>query len=215
MATNTEFKKMMVSNVELLWPRLDQPYRYNSQDKKTEPCSATVQGAGYSVAWVLPEAKAKEFYREARDHYNSQREGNKKLPEFKQIFGMKKQDDGNVHFTAKKRAVSNAGKENKPPVVVGRDLKDLPEKNIWSGSVGNVRVLAFPTTDPQGNGGVSLLLDVVQVIDAKYGGDNLEGDFEIVDDDPSAALEGFDAEGAASEAKASSAKTAQLEGAEW
>lgn len=211
MATNTEFKKVMVKNVPLLWPRLDQPYRYNSQEKKTEACAATVQGAGWSVGWSMAEAEAKALFRELRDHYNSQREVNRKLPEFKEVFGMKKQDDGTVQFTAKKRAVSNAGKENKPPAVVGRDLKDLAEKNIWTGSIGNLRVLAFPTTDPQGSGGVSLLLDVVQVIDAKYGGDGLGDDFDIVDEDPAEGLEGFDTGHTAAAGETKS----KLEDAEW
>ncbi len=34
-------------------------------------------------------------------------------------------------------------------------------------------------TDPQGNGGISLLLDAVIVTDAQYGGDGLEDDFEV------------------------------------
>ena len=193
MATNTEFRKMMAKNVSFLYPRLDQPYRYNAQEKRTESCAETVQGAGYSLSWSMSEEDGKAFFREARDHYNAQREVNRKLPEFKNIFGMKKLDDGTVHFTAKKRAVSSQGKVNKAPVVVGPDLKDLPEKNIWSGSIGNIRVLAFPTTDPQGVGGISLLLDAVQVVEAKYGGDGLGDDFEIVDAPPAASVEQFDA----------------------
>lgn len=191
MATNTEFKKVMIEGVTLLWPRLDQTYRYNSQDKKTEPCAASVQGAGWSVGWSMSAEDAKALREKLRAHYNAQREVNRKLPEFKRVFGATKQDDGTVNFTARKKAISNAGKANKPPAVVGKRLEDLAEKNIWSGSIANIRVLAFPTTDPDGEGGISLLLDAVQVIDAKYGGDGLEGDFEIVDDETES-LEGFE-----------------------
>lgn len=217
MATNTEFKKVMIKSVALLWPRLDQPYRYNSQEKKTEACAATVQGAGWSVGWSMSAEDAKALREELRAHYEAQREVNRKLPEFKRIFGANKQDDGSVQFTAKKRAVSNAGKQNKPPAVVGRDLKDLEEKNIWSGSIANIRVLAFPTTDPDGDGGISLLLDVVQVIEAKYGGDGLEGDFEIVDDDPAEGLENLETDQprTAAQAADTSASKAQLADAEW
>jgi hypothetical protein len=56
---------------------------------------------------------------------------------------------------------------------------DLADPAIWSGSKGHLRVFAFPATDPQGNGGVSLLLDAVIVTDAQYGGDGLEDDFEV------------------------------------
>ena len=93
---------------------------------------------------------------------------------------MKKDEEaGTVRFTAKKRAVSNSGELNKPPVVIDGQKKPLAEKNIWSGSTGNLRLLAFAATDPDGKGGISLLLDTVQVVNATYGGDNLD-DFEEV-----------------------------------
>ena len=192
MATNQDFKKVVVKDVEFLWPRLDQTYRYNSQEKKTEPCAATVQGAGYSLAWKMPLKEGKKLKDELRAHYEECRKSKPKLPEFSDVFGAKRlmDADGNptdfVQFTAKKRAVSNAGDVNKPPRVVGPDLKDLEDKAIWTGSTGHIRCLAFPTTDPDGNGGVSLLLDAVQVTEAVYGGDSLEDDFgpAVEKDDP-------------------------------
>ena len=209
MATNTEFMKIMVKDAEMLWPRLDQPYRYNAQEKKSEACPATATNAGYSIAWVMTSDEAKGLFQTLRTHYNAQRELNRKLPEFKQVFGMKKLEDGTVHFTAKKRAVSGQGKLNKPPVVVGPDLKDLADKAIWSGSRGNIRVQAFPTTDPDGAGGVSLLLDAVQVVEAKYGGDGLEGDFEIVEADSASGFAAMDADAAVE------TKKTELADAEW
>jgi len=181
MANNSDFLKIMVSDVTLHWPRLDHPYRYNNAEKRTEACAATVNGAGYSIAWDMPMDDARALHASLKEHYNACRAGNKKLPEFSQVFGMKKDEEaGTVRFTAKKRAMSNDGKENKPPRVIGGDLTDLDDKGIWSGSTGNLRVLAFPTTDPDGKGGISMLLDVVQVIEAVYGGDGIEDDFAPV-----------------------------------
>lgn len=178
MATNTDFLKVMIKDTTFHWPRLDQPYRYNSQEKRTEACAPTVANAGYSIAFDMTMDEAKALKAELVAHYNAARERNRKLPEFSQIFGAKPDPEtGTVRFTAKKRAVSNDGKVNAPPKVVGPDLKDLEDKGIWSGSKGNLRVLAFPATDPDGKGGISLLLDVVQVVEAVYGGDNLEDDF--------------------------------------
>lgn len=198
MSNNTDFAKVTVKDVELLWPRLDQTYRYNSQDKKTEACDPQVQGAGWSVNWVMPNDEAKQFFEGLKAHYNAQREVNRKLPEFGGVFGMKKEKDaegnltGKTLFAARKRAVSNMGKANKVPRVVGPDLKDLEDKAIWSGSIGSVRALAFPTTDPDGKGGISLLLDAVQVIKPVYGSDNLEDDFDV--HDPSEAFEQMEEE---------------------
>lgn len=187
---NLAFKQFKFTNVELLWPRLDQTYRYNSQDKKTEPCAPTVQNAGWSIGFLIPITEAKDYRAEMQAHYEDCRTRDSKLPEFDKVFGMKRHtdQDGNetefVLVTAKKRAVSNDGKENKAPKVmeagvVNGEAKwvDMADKAIWSGSEGHVRVVAFPATDPDGTGGISLLLDAVLVTKPEYGSDNLEDDF--------------------------------------
>ena len=180
MAQNADFKTIMVHNTTFHWPRLDQPYRYNKQEGRTEACAPNVNGAGYSIAFEVTMAEGKELHGVLKAHYNDCRSRNPKLPEFSTVFGMKKdQEKGTVRFTAKKKAVSNDGKLNKPPTVIDGRKQPLPEKNIWSNSTGNLRVLAFPTIDPDDRGGISLLLDTVQVVNAVYGGDNLD-DFEEV-----------------------------------
>lgn len=180
MATNTDFLKVLVKDTTFHWPRLDQPYRYNSQEKRTEACAPNVTGAGYSIAFDVTMSEAKDLHKMLKAHYNETKSRNSKLPEFSTVFGMKKDEAaGTVRFTAKKRAVSNSGELNKPPVVIDGHKKPLAEKNIWSGSTGNLRLLAFAATDPDGKGGISLLLDTVQVVNATYGGDNLD-DFEEV-----------------------------------
>jgi len=193
MANDTDFLKVVIKDVTLHWPRLDQPYRYNNQEKRTEACAATVTGAGYSISWDMPMDEARDLYNALKAHYAECKKSKPKMPDFAQVFGMKKDEDaGTVRFTAKKRAVSNDGKINKPPRVVDGQLNDLPaeEKAIWSGSKGSIRVRAFPTTDPDGTGGISLLLDTVQVTEAVYGGDSLEDDFDVVGSSKS--LDGFE-----------------------
>lgn len=179
MAANPDFKKIVLKDVELLWPRLDQPYRYDPHNERTEACPANAQGARYSVAFKVPMARGKELFEELKAHYADCQSRSSKLPKFSSVFSMKKDtEEGAVTFTARKRAMSNDGKENKPPRVVGPDLQDLEDKAIWTGSTGNLRLLAFPATNPQDkSGGISLLLDAVQVTEAVYGGDNLEDDF--------------------------------------
>lgn len=192
---NPDFKKFVFKDVTFAWPRLDQPYRYNSHTEKSEPCPANAQGAAYSLAFTMPNEKAAEVFAEMKAHYADCRTRNGKLPEFSTVFGVKrlKDDQGNetgfAQFTAKKNAMSNDGKENKMPIVVGIDHQPLADRAIWGGSTGHVRVLAFPATNPQDkSGGVTLLLDAVVVTKAEYGGDGLGDDFgpaEQVDDLPS------------------------------
>jgi len=187
---NLAFKTFKFTDVELLWPRLEQTYRYNSQDKKTEACPPSVQNAGWSIGFLLPLSDAKEYRAEMQAHYDDCKTRDSKLPDFDKVFGMKrhKDQDGNetdfVLVTAKKRAVSNDGNENKAPKVMEAGMVngeaawvDMADKAIWSGSEGHVRVVAFPTVDPDGTGGISLLLDAVLITKAEYGSDNLEEEF--------------------------------------
>lgn len=191
---NPDFKKFVFKNVAFSWPRLDQPHRYNPSTERSEPCPANAQGAGYSLAWTMPYTEAKPIFEQMKAHYQDCQTRNTKLPAFGTVFGLKKlkdaegKDTGDAQFTAKKGAMSNDGKLNKEPTVVGADHKDLADKKIWGGSVGHVRVLAFPSVNPQDkSGGVSLLLDAVVVTKAEYGGDGLGDDFgdaAVVDDLP-------------------------------
>lgn len=172
---NENFLKFAIKDVTFYWPRLDQICRYNNNTKKTEVSAAGASGAGWSIAWDMPKAEAKDFRAALKAHYDKTKDP--KFAEFSTVFGAKPNEDGTVRFTAKRKAMTGAGKENTPPKVVGPDLKDLADKAIWSGSKGSVRVFAFATQDPDGKGGISLLLDAVQVDEAVYGGDNLEDDF--------------------------------------
>ena len=191
---NPDFKKFVFKDISMAWPRLDQPYRYNPNTEKSEPCPANAQGAGYSLAFIMPSEQAKGFHAEMKAHYNDCRTRNSKLPDFSSVFGLKQLKDekgnptGQAQFTAKKSAMTNDGKENKAPVVVAADHTPLADRAIWTGSKGHVRVLAFPATNPQDkSGGISLLLDAVVVTQAEYGGDGLGDDFgapEVVDDLP-------------------------------
>lgn len=179
MANNADFKKYVFRDVELRWAKLDQPHRFNPQAKQSEACSVDAQGAAYSVQWPLSLTEAKVIKADMKAHYDDCRSRDPQLPEFADIFGAKKDGDNPfVVFTGKKNAKSSSGKVNKAPIVVGSDHHPLTDLKIWSGSRGHVRVLAFPSTNPQHKtGGITLLLDAVVVTEAKYGSANLEDDF--------------------------------------
>jgi hypothetical protein len=183
MAANEDFLKLKITDVTFHWPRLDRPYRYNNATKRTEACEPTVSGAGYSIAWDMPTGEARDFFKALSEHYAACKTRNPKLPPFNEVFGMKPDKDaGTVRFTAKRKAITNAGEVNRPPRVADgtkAGFPDLADPAIWSGSKGHLRVFGFPVSDPDGNGGISLLLDAVIVTEAAYGGDGLEDDFEV------------------------------------
>lgn len=189
-----DFRPFMFKNVELRYPRLNQTYRYNNAAKRSEACQKTVQGAAWSCAWVMPADEAKKMFAELKAHYESC--GAK--GEFKKVFGMKKLDDGMVEFRAKRNGVNGKGEENSAPRVIDGMKNDLVDRAIWSGSKGSVRAIAYPTTDPDGVAGISLILDIVQVTEAVYGGDSLD-DFDTVG---SAASDLDDFDGPSSKPKA-------------
>lgn len=186
--TNDDFRDFMFKGVELAFPRLKDCYRFNSATKRSEPCGQNVTNAAWSAGMRMPKDKAKEFFLGMKAHYEACRERNKKLPEFTKVFGMKKDDEhGTVTFEAKKKGVTSDGKINKPPTVIDNMKNPLTADKLefWSGTTANVRVRAFPTVDPDGKGGISLLLDVVQVLKPVYGSANLDGfDEEEVEGGP-------------------------------
>jgi hypothetical protein len=178
MAANPVFKKVVLKNIEFAYPRLDQTYRYNSAEQKSEKCNPTAQGAAWSVSWTMSSEDAKAFYGDLRAHYETCKERDTTLPAFDKVFGMKKLDGGLVSFRAKKNGTNRNGEQNSPPTVIGGDKQPLADKAIWNGSKGVLRCIAFPSKSPQGEGGISLLLDAVQVLEPIYGGDGLD-DFDM------------------------------------
>jgi hypothetical protein len=170
---NEKPRKFMFRNVEFKYPRLNQTYRYNTAEKRSEPCQPTASNAAYSVAWEMSQADAKPIYAEMKAYYESR----KSSPAFSKIFGMKKLENGNIEFRAKHNGTNSQGSINTPPTVIDGNQKPLADAGFWGGSKGSIRVRAVPSTDPDGLGGISLWIDVVQVTHAIYGGDNFD-DFE-------------------------------------
>ena len=172
---SNDFKPVMIRNVEFKFPRLHATFKFNTAEKRSEECPPRAQGAAYSIGWTMSADETRTLNNELKDHYNS---CTTKAP-FTKVFGMRKLDDGSVEFRAKRNGCNAQGEESKKPNVIGGDKQPLADTAIWGGSKGSIRVTAFPVTDPDGNGGISLLIDTVQVTHAVYGGASLD-DFDNV-----------------------------------
>lgn len=171
----TDFKPVMIRNVEFLYPRLNATHKFNTAEKRSEECNPRAQGASYSIGWKMDKDAAQALHSELKAHYESC----KTNPPFSKVFGMKKLEDGSFTFSAKRNGCNGQGEENSKPTVIDGMKKPLADTAIWGGSKGSIKVTAFPVTDPDGNGGVSLLIDTVQVTHAVYGGGGLD-DFDEV-----------------------------------
>lgn len=177
---NEDFYKVLVKDVKLLYPRLDQPYRYNAAESRSDPCPPSAQGASYSVSWEMEQQAAHTLMDELQEWFESRRQVNSKMGPFTKVFGVKFKDDGHVVFKAKRNAQKADGTDAKPPRVVGGDKQDLEDKAIWNGSTGSVLCSAMCTRSPGDQWGVSLYLTAVQVLEPVYGGDELS-DFDMVE----------------------------------
>ena len=184
MATE-DFMKVLAKGT-LQYPKLAQTHRYNTAEKKSEPCAPTASNAAWSVVIEMTKEEARPIYEALRGHYEASKARSPKLPPFSKVFGMKKLKDeqgnetGIVHFTAKRNGTKSDGSANTIPLVIDGQLQPLSDLNIWGGSKGVVRAWAVAVVDPEGAGGISLLLDAVQVTEAVYGGNGLD-DFEKVE----------------------------------
>lgn len=177
---NPDFKKIVIKDASLQWPKLDQTYRFNRSENRSEPVAQSAQGASWSCGFLMSAEEAKALWGELQAHYKDCQTRNSKLPKFTTVFGMKKREDGTVVFSAKKNGMSAKGVANEAPKVLAGDLSPLADRRIWSGSVGNVRLIAYPVQNPDGDGGISLLLDTIQVTKAIYGSEQDIDDFEPV-----------------------------------
>jgi hypothetical protein len=186
MANNDDFMKVLAKNVTFQYPKLSQPHRFNTQKQASEPCAATASGAAWSVGFEMTKEEARPLFEQLKAHYDACRGRNPKMPQFKTVFGMKKLKDehgtetGMVQFTAKRNGMKKDGTPNKAPTVIDGQKQPLADLSFWGGSKGTVRAWAVAVIDPDGNGGISMLLDAVQVVEARYGDGGMD-DFDTVE----------------------------------
>ena len=171
----TDFKPVMIRNVVFSYPRLGATYKFSTAEKRSEECNPRAQGAAYSIGWIMSADDAGKLHAELKAHYES---CVTKAP-FEKVFGMKKLDDGSYSFSAKRNGVNGQGEPNPQPTVIDGMKQPIADLNFWSGSTGNIKVTGYGVTDPNGVGGISLLIDTVQVVNAVYGGGGLD-DFDEV-----------------------------------
>jgi hypothetical protein len=186
MANNDDFMKVLAKNVTFQYPKLNQTYRFNTQKQASEPCAPTASNAAWSVAFEMTKDEARPLFESLKAHYEACRGRNPKMPQFKTVFGMKKLKDENgtetgmVQFTAKRNGMKKDGSANKAPTVIDGQKQPLADLAIWGGSKGTLRAWAVAVIDPDGAGGISLLLDAVQVTEARYGDGGMD-DFDTVE----------------------------------
>ena len=185
----SDFKRMRMQQVEFIYPRFDQLYRYDPTFKredggkgKSVPATADEMNANWSVGLLLDETRGKALYKKCEEHFKACQPDEK----FAGIWGYKEleTDDGlRMIFRIKRNAKNAKGKLNDPPSVdadeMGNPLTDL---SISKGSKGDAYFAMHPAFNPSANGGkggegISLYFSSLVVWDPQYGSQ----DFEDVD----------------------------------
>ena len=168
-----------INNVEALWPRLNQTYRFDSAENRSVPCGALDDGASYEIQFRMEEEQAKALYKEMRKAYVGAQKDS--WPDkFKRPF---KEEDGGS-FTHKAKLKGAYGKDvTKPPAQYDAKGTQLPKDfRLTTGSTVNL-LIAFTTYHGAMGAGVSLRLKAVQVIDLKH---------MVEPESPFCAVDGFD-----------------------
>ena len=170
-----ENNKYVIPSAEVIYPRIDQTYKFDTTANQSVPCGALDDGAEYSLSFKLPKAEAVKLFKAMKAYYDVKKE--KGWPDkFPNPF--KEQEDGLWLGKAKLKGAFGKDASRKPLQVDSRNTPLGDDFKLTSGSVANIQV-SFVPYNISGNG-VSLRLGAVQVL--KYVPLQTRSPFEAVDD---------------------------------
>lgn len=148
----------LINNVEILYPRINQCYRFDNSENKSVPCDPFEDGAKYETKFRMTKEQAKELYSSMAKAYAERKE--KSWPE-KLDMPFEKDEDGKYIGKAVLKGAYGKDATAKPKQYDAKS-KELPEDfKLTTGSVGNIAVVFVPYN--MRDNGVSLRLKAVQV----------------------------------------------------
>lgn len=159
----------IAENVEILFPKIHAPFRFDSIENHSVQCQPLEEGAKYEVNFkYFPAEKADELKALMKKEWGIFKQQNP-TAEFKNI-PFKASDDGGLIFKTQIKA-AYSGEKTKPPAVYDHDNQRItdPEFRLTTGSVGNVAFTLVPYSTGVASG-VSLRLRAVQVLELNEDG---------------------------------------------
>ena len=174
----------LINNVEALYPRINQTYRFDNTENRSVPCDPLDDGAAYEMSFLMNKEQAKELFTAMAKAYKEKRED--KWPAQLEM-PFTKNEDGMYVGKAKLKAAYGKETTNKPAQFDAKTNK-LPEDfRLTTNSTVNLAVVFVPYN--MRDHGVSLRLKAVQVVklaeqrDAVNPFDAVDG-FDASDDNP-------------------------------
>lgn len=159
----------IINNVSILYPRLNQPYRFDSAENKSVACKWDEDGAGYETNFIMDKDEAvtlgricKEAWKNASALNNNWPNEPKKMPA-KTV----KAEDGSTEYHGKCRIRAKYGSDQTQlPKQVDAKRNPFPSDfRLTTGSKANISVTVVPFFMGAENNGVSLRIRAVQVLD--------------------------------------------------
>ena len=153
----------IIRDVKALYPRINQPYRFDTAAGKSLPCDALEKDAKYELSFVMHTDQAKSLYNAMNAVFVTTEDRDDSWPE-KLEMPFKKNEEGEWVGKSKIPA-SFKGNPTKKPGEYDADNKPLADDfMLTGGSVVHLAVELYPYKMPT-SCGVSLRLRAVQVID--------------------------------------------------
>ena len=183
----------IINNVSVLYPRLNQPYRFDNGERRSVPCNWDADSASYDTSFIMDKEEALNLSRVCKEAYNNAvaMDTKNKWPEKPKRMPAKtvKQEDGSVQYIGKCKINSKYGPDKvNPPKQVDAKRNKLPEDfRLTTGSKANIAVTVVPYNTGVENYGVSLRIRAIQVLELaaeKVSNDPFEVQDGYTTDDP-------------------------------
>lgn len=153
-------KTAMLNGVEVLYPRLDQPYNWSNEKNSSAPCEWNAENAAFTVTLIVPYEKAVPLRKAMQLAYEEKKESGwpKFKDNFKLVEGSLPEKDAVFHIKTKLRCYDKDTKVRQ----FDADNNLLPVGfQLTGGSTVSVMVTLVPYH--LNESGVSLRLNAVQV----------------------------------------------------
>ena len=174
----------IINNVSILYPRLNQPYRFDSAENKSVACKWDEDGAGYETNFIMDKDEAvtlgricKEAWKNASALNNNWPNEPKKMPA-KTV----KAEDGSTEYHGKCRIRAKYGSDQTQlPKQVDAKRNPFPSDfRLTTGSKANIAVTIVPYNTGT-ESGVSLRIRAVQVTELAQEQVSNNDPFSVVD----------------------------------
>ena len=149
----------IIKNVEVMYPRINQTYRFDTTENRSVPCDPLDDGAAYEMSFRMDTDQAKELHAAMAEAYKGAKK--KDWPE-KLGMSFKKDDDGMYIGKTKLKGAYGKDITKKPRQFDAKNNKLPDDFLLTTGSTASVQVIFVPYN--MRDHGVSLRLSAVQVI---------------------------------------------------